>query len=218
MQSQWEPFKVAAEEAARQNNFAEAERNWLKALDCDELCRDDPRVFITLDGIAEACVRQGKIEEAERWLKRSVGLKVKALGQDHMEVAQSLNNLAAVYFEIKKYADVEPIAKRVLDIYTTNLGPEHPKVVVMTGNLAMLYQRLGNYPQASRLYRQALAMKSKTMGEDHPEVLALKAQLSDIKHQTITEAVCEICGRPYAGQQCLKCTGLALKAIDVKSR
>ena len=60
--------------------------------------------------------------------KRSLAIREKALGPDHPDVAQSLNNLAVLYRDQGRYADAEPLYKRSLAINEKALGPDHPDV------------------------------------------------------------------------------------------
>jgi hypothetical protein len=41
---------------------------------------------------------QGRYADAEPLLKRSLAIREKARGPDHADVAQSLNNLASLYY------------------------------------------------------------------------------------------------------------------------
>ena len=55
----------------------------------------------------------------------------KALGPEHPDVANSLNNLAALYQAQGRYAEAEPLYKRALAISEKALGPEHPDVATV---------------------------------------------------------------------------------------
>ena len=59
---------------------------------------------------------QGKYDEAEPLYQRALAIREKALGPDHPDVAESLNNLAELYSNQGKYAEAEPLYKRALAI------------------------------------------------------------------------------------------------------
>ena len=63
----------------------------------------------------------------------------KALGPDHPDVANSLNNLAVLYRDLGRYEAAEPLFKRALAIDEKALGPDHPDVAVSLNHLAGLY-------------------------------------------------------------------------------
>src|SRR3954454_17748946 len=59
----------------------------------------------------------------------------KALGSNHPDVAQSLNNLAGLYDSQGKHAEAEPLYQRSLAICEKALGPDHPHTRLVRSNL-----------------------------------------------------------------------------------
>ena len=59
---------------------------------------------------------QGRYEDAEPLLKRSLAIREQALGPDHPDVAGSLNNLAVLYKAQGRYGEAEPLYERSLAI------------------------------------------------------------------------------------------------------
>ncbi len=57
-------------------------------------------------------------------------------------MAQSLNNLAALYQDQDKYTEAEPLQKRSVAIFEKALGPDHPSVAVILGNYAVLLRAM----------------------------------------------------------------------------
>ena len=53
---------------------------------------------------------------AESFFKRSLEMRESVLGPDHPDIAQSLNNLAALYNDRKQYDKAEPLYERALKI------------------------------------------------------------------------------------------------------
>ena len=101
------------------------------------------------DGLhARALRRRGTL------LKQSLGIRKKALGPEHPDVATSLNNLAVLYSAQGLYAKAEPLYQRALAIWKKALGPEHPDVATSLNNLAALYQAQGRYAEAEPLYQR----------------------------------------------------------------
>jgi tetratricopeptide (TPR) repeat protein len=94
---------------------------------------------------------QGRHAEAEALYKRALAISEKALGPDHPEVAESLNNLAELYGAQGRYADAEPLYKRALAIREKALGPDHPEVAESLNDLAELYRAQGRYADAMPL-------------------------------------------------------------------
>ena len=84
---------------------------------------------------------QGRYADAEPLYQRSLAIWEKALGPEHPDVAQSLNNLARLYDTQGRYADAEPLCQRSLAIWETTLGPEHPAVATVLENYAFLLRK-----------------------------------------------------------------------------
>ncbi len=103
-------------------------------------CAESPELrevesFDKLGGVRYA---QGKYAEAEPLYKRSLAIREKALGPEHPDVGQGLNNLAELYRTQGKYAEAAPLHKRALAIREKALGPEHPDVGQSLNNLAVV--------------------------------------------------------------------------------
>ena len=73
---------------------------------------------------------QGKDAEAEGLYRRALVIYEKALGKDHFNVAQTLNNLAVLYETSSqaRYAEAEGLYRRALVIYEKALGDNHPEI------------------------------------------------------------------------------------------
>ncbi len=114
--------------------------------------------------------QQGQYAQAIPLAQKVLTIREKALGPDHPDVAQSLNNLALLYQEQGHYAAAEPLLKRAQAIREKALGPDHPDVANSLNNLAALYLAQGHYAAAEPLVKRALAIAEKALGPDHPDV------------------------------------------------
>ncbi len=77
------------------------------------------------------------------------------------DVAQSLNNLAALYDTQGRYGEAEPLHKRALAIREKALGPEHPDVATSLENYAALLRKTGRDTEAAKLKARAKAIRAK---------------------------------------------------------
>ncbi|MEM9275025.1 MAG: tetratricopeptide repeat protein [Cyanobacteria bacterium P01_F01_bin.143] len=71
-------------------------------------------------------------------------LRKKLLGESHPDVATSLNNLAAHYYEQGRYKKAEPFLKQALNIAEIKLGEHHPKTKIARNNLQILLDQINN--------------------------------------------------------------------------
>jgi tetratricopeptide (TPR) repeat protein len=78
--------------------------------------------------------------QAERLHERALPLRETALGLEHRDVAQTLNNLANVYRDRGHYGKAEELYGRALAIREKVLEPEHSDIAQSLKN-ALLVQR-----------------------------------------------------------------------------
>ena len=93
-------------------------------------------------------------------------------GQDHPDLAQSLNNLALLYQLQEKLGDAEPLFKDALEMYKRlSNSQDHPKLATSLNNLASLYYDQDKPSDAEPLYKDALEMYKRLFkGQDHPDL------------------------------------------------
>jgi tetratricopeptide (TPR) repeat protein len=92
-------------------------------------------------------------------------LKVK----NSLDVANSLNRLARLYYDQGRYSDAEPLFIRALTINEQQFGASHPNTANSLNNLAQLYKSIGRYSDAEPLYLFALAVREQQLGTNHPD-------------------------------------------------
>ncbi|UCF69010.1 MAG: tetratricopeptide repeat protein, partial [Acidobacteriota bacterium] len=100
--------------------------------------------------------------------ERALAIKQRRLGPAHVDVAESLNNLAVVRFFQGDYEAAEPPWERALEIRRAALPAGDPAIAQAMNNLANLLQTVGDYERARSLYGEALEIRRKALGEDHP--------------------------------------------------
>ena len=86
----------------------------------------------------------------------------KALGPEHPNVGQGLNNLAGLYRTQGRYTEAEPLYKRALGIVEKALGPEHPHVAQGLENYAALLRDTGRDDLATMMELRAKAIRAKS--------------------------------------------------------
>ena len=114
--------------------------------------------------------KEGKYAQAITLAERVLAIRKKALGNNHLDVATSLNSLAGLYTKQGKYSEAEPMYEQALSMRKRLLGEQHPDVAQSLNNLAGLYESQGRYSEAEPLYKQALSMNKRLLGEQHPDV------------------------------------------------
>ncbi|MEH2412623.1 MAG: tetratricopeptide repeat protein [Nostoc sp.] len=87
---------------------------------------------------------QGRYSDAEPLFIEALSMRKRLLGNEHPDVAISLNNLAKLYHLQGSYSKAEPLFIQALDICEQQLGVDHPLTVSVHENLADLRDRLSS--------------------------------------------------------------------------
>ena len=112
--------------------------------------------------------KQGRYEEALTHANQAVNLSRRHYGEQDLEYAKSLHNLASMHVQIGNYSAAVPLFQQALEVYRGSVGEMHAGYASSLNNLAYTYEALGNYDKAEPLYRQALEISRETRGELHP--------------------------------------------------
>jgi tetratricopeptide (TPR) repeat protein len=125
---------------------------------------------------------RGRYDEAEPLYKEALELRRKLFGEEHNAVAQSINNLAALYHAQGRYDEAEPLFEQTLELRKRLPGQERSELARSLNNLAELYRTQGRYEEAEPLYEQALHLWKKLHGEEHPDVALAMNNLALLYH------------------------------------
>lgn len=177
----WHECKVAAEAALKEGDLVKAEQLWHAALEVAEKFTDkDPRLSFTLDNLGDVMTMRGRSVLSEPLYRRSLAIKTKHLGPQHLSVAHTMNAIAGALYSLGQLTQAEASCKMALLIFERELGKDHLNVGMASGNLAMLYHSMGRFMEAQQLYRKALNIRTRALGHDHPDVCALRQCYSSL--------------------------------------
>jgi tetratricopeptide (TPR) repeat protein len=155
-------------------NWAQCERMVPQALACEPIIEAYVFEFEVAGQLLNqaGCYLDGRarFSDAEPLHQRALAIRERALGPDHPDVAESVNNLAVLYYHQGKYAEAVLLSQRALAITEKALGPEHLIVATHLNNLASLYDKQGKYAVALPLLQRALAIRERTLGPEHHDV------------------------------------------------
>ena len=113
---------------------------------------------------------RGQYALADLLLQKALDLRRNLLGDEHEDIAASLDQAAGLYYYQGRYGEAEPLCQDALAMRKRLLGDEHPDVATSLNNLASLYKNQGRYGEAEPLFQDALAMYKRLLGDEHPEV------------------------------------------------
>jgi CHAT domain-containing protein/tetratricopeptide (TPR) repeat protein len=112
----------------------------------------------------------GKFEAAIPIAERVVALREHVRGPAHPEVAQALEDLAALYREQGVHDKAEAAALRSLGIREKAHGPGHIETARSLDELGEVYRARGKYAQAAPVTLRALEIREKELGPGHADV------------------------------------------------
>jgi len=165
----WKTAMSAGETAYEQCRFVAAENHFRHA--ATQAMRfelSDPRLWQTVDAMAQVYAAEGKYDRAEDAERRALIMEKAWLGPEHPVVASSLDHLGVFYMmDQGRYAEAEPLLKSSLAIREKG-GPNHPDVAASLGHLAELYQHEGRYAEAESLFKRCLIIQENALGPKHP--------------------------------------------------
>ena len=125
---------------------------------------------------------------AEKCLRRSLAILEKAFGNDHPDIASTLDSLALVYLFKKQFMEAEDCLNRSLSIRRKILTEEHPDIAASFNNFALLFNATDRYEDAEAYNKRALVIREKVLGSVHPDLARSLINLSNIyekKGQTV---------------------------------
>jgi serine/threonine protein kinase len=128
--------------------------------------------------LALALTAQGRRDEALQQLQEASRIEEVALGPDHPQLAQTLEQIADIESWIGRNEDAEATARRALEIDRKVFGPSHWRTLHGAYVLAAALYRDDRLQEASSEAASALAAAQPVLGDDHPEVVNLENTLA----------------------------------------
>ena len=92
---------------------------------------------------------QGKYKEALTMYEKALSIRLKKLGDDHPNVAETYNNMA-VYFKQGKYEEALTMYEKTLSIRLKKLGDDHPDVTATKNCIQAILEKL--HPNVATTY------------------------------------------------------------------
>ena len=120
------------------------------------------------------CFNRGRVNsiqqnysESEKWYLKTLAIREKAVGRQHLYYANTLNTLASLYSSMDNLEKAELLYLEVLAIQEKVQGNEHPDCAGSMYALGIIYERLGNLEKAEQLYLESKTIREKTLGKEH---------------------------------------------------
>ena len=164
-------FEVSDPSEARGNSITAREILDKGAWKIEEELQDQPRIQSRLmETMGRVYRNLGLYALAAPILEKSLSLKRKVYGEEHLEVAANLHTLAVLYDTQGKYPEAESFFRQSLAIKEKILGKDHPNVARSYNSIAIVSMNQGKYDEAESYFEQSLSIKEKNLEPDHPDL------------------------------------------------
>ena len=134
----------------------------------------------------------GQFDQSEPLYKRAIALQEAALGTDHGDVANSLENLGRLYFETGRYDEAGQIFHRAQSV----AQKAHPNLPYMwtthLKNIADVHRIQGRPKEAEPLLERAVAIWEEQYGDNNPLLAQPLAELGNLYYSERRYAEAEL--------------------------
>ena len=125
----------------------------------------------------------GLYEPARKLTEESLAIRREILGEDHLLVAESLQNLAVLRREMGDEAAAEPLLREALEIQRKHGATDTALYAKALNDLAALLEEKGDLETAEKLYSESLALKRRLLGSEHEDVARGLNNLGRLRHR-----------------------------------
>src|SRR5215207_8528830 len=132
---------------------------------------DDTLTTRTLNDLASVQARKGDYDRAEALAREALALDRRIRGDDHLDVAVALQQVAEYVSKQGRLEAAESLLVDAVAIRRQWLGPDHPETMTLVNNLAVLNFRMGDLREAEKATRQVLESWQRTLGPEHRNTL-----------------------------------------------
>ncbi|MFC3531434.1 tetratricopeptide repeat protein [Vogesella facilis] len=131
-----------------------------------------------LDAWFQFLRESSRFKEAEPIGLQALALHTRLLGEQHLLVAESMNNLALLRQYTGNYSEAIRLHQQALAIRKSLAGENSQEVAESLHNLGTLYNSKRDWASAERYLQQALAIKQQIMPATPPSIRVSKARLA----------------------------------------
>ena len=170
-------WSARAEVASPQQVNAAACRALIEAHDHRRLA--DPVAFVTwFNAQFINYYNAFAIQTLRPLVQSTVELCEQHLGQNHVETARALTNLARAAVQRGEPETAETALRRALAIQDQVLGADHPDTARTLAVLGLCFQGRCNYAAAEANFRRSLEVRERVLGPEHPLTLGMLDHLA----------------------------------------
>lgn len=145
--------------------------------------QDQPELRATLMETMGLVYRNlGLLEPASKLTEESLAIRRETLGEDHLLVAGSLQNLAVLRRDRGDRAAAEELLREALEIHRRQRSTDTAEYAKALNDLAAILEGKGDLNGAEALYRESLTLKRQQLGSEHEDIARGLSNLGHLRH------------------------------------
>jgi hypothetical protein len=135
-----------------------------------------------LDARIVALYQQGWYAEAVNLAEEALKFAEETFGADHVNVAESLNKLALIFYAQAREVEAAMTEQRLAACDSERRPPGYLPSARSLHRLVLVQLAKQKYAHAQGLLNRALSIKKSALGDRHPEVLQIMGNIADVSH------------------------------------
>ena len=129
--------------------------------------RDQLRIALVCNAIGVFFMNMGKdFEQARKYLNRTLEIRQRELGVNHMDVAIVYCNLGYLYFKERQFELSIKAYERAMEVYRQNGKESHVGVAKAWRGIGLVYFSLMEYEKAIEAFGNAITIQTNAEGRD----------------------------------------------------
>lgn len=165
-------------------NYDEAQKALKKAKKTSKKSKDsgaNEAASKSADELADFYIKNGRYNDAENMLERTLFLKEKRFGKENKDVITTLNQMATLSLIKGNYGDAEKTINRSFNLTSKIFSDTSIKYAETVRLKEDLYKKIGEFSKAEESALQRLAIQKKQLGNNHIDIAATYSNLSVLK-------------------------------------
>jgi serine/threonine protein kinase/Tfp pilus assembly protein PilF len=123
-----------------------------------------------MDTMGQVFQSLGLFDQALPLMKSALQSRRTNLGNEHLDIAISMEHTGLVLIAKGDYAGAEPLLQEALAVRRRLLGKGHADVAAGLASLGELNYMKGDLEKAEKLFRESLDIRRKALGNEHIEI------------------------------------------------
>ncbi len=130
-----------------------------------------------LGNLGQLYIQEGKLDEAEKMLNRSVELLERAAGKDHIETARAVSMVADIARRRGDHQRSLELSRRAYEIHAKAYGEGHPETAKTRFGIGVALEDMGKIDEALVEVGAVLATLETALGPDHVDLAPASDEL-----------------------------------------